>query len=330
MATNNAGTVVSTNGTTAYDRVDDTSKLSSSLRTELIGHVSVLLMSLLGIAMYSATYSVSMAVGASSKRIPVLEYWVSFSHLTCTVLCIIIQFIVGGIMRIETGLLGIAEAQVAVFLGIACACTVLSTECIAGDANVCAIYFPSAVYAPAAGVGLIVWSWIIYLSSLGCLRSSIGAFSLGTDGIGGVVVSCVMVMLPSQPLAAIVSICGRRGLPAGVCSGIDDSCGSVLISVLTWLSVGIIVIAGSLRKWRSLVVVGLLVQLVGSLLLIFTCALVLDASVASLAYRMTSMCFALYTCLESIVLLCLKISNYATITTTTTTAVTQKQMQKNR
>lgn len=301
MTTNTA--VVAANTATHETDAYNSPTASSGLRTELIGHVSVLLLGLLGIAMYSATYSVSMAVRLSSKSVPLLEFWAVFSQMGCTVVCIGLQFVVGGLLRVESGLHSVAEAQVAVFLGIACSCTILSADCMAGETDRCSLFFPSAVYAPAAGMGLIVWSWTLYLASLGCLRSNIGTFSLGIQGIGGVVIAGTMMFLPSRAAAGVVSICGRQSLPAGLCSGLGDDCGSSLLSALTWLSVGIVVVAGSLRTWPRVAIVGICAQLVGSVLMVFTCVLLLDAGVASLAYRLTAMGFAMCTSLESIVAL---------------------------
>ena len=315
-----APTAAPTSPTTAPTIADTSTKESAQgqLRAELVGHVSVLLMSLLGVAMYSATYSITMAVGVSSKKVPVLEFWVVFTALTCNVVCVCMQFIAAGVFKVQGGLPGVPEAQVAVFLGLACACTVLSSQCVSGDTTTCLMFFPSAVFPNASAVGIMVWTWIIYLASLGCLRASVGALSLGIEGTGGVVAACVMLLLPATTASAMATTCGQHALPKDVCVGLGDDCGSVLVSSMVWLSLGVVVVAGGLRKWQPLELFGLCLQgLVAALLLMVT-MLVVPGSVASIVYRLTAFMLCMCTFIEAVIGIVVLLSSTSSTSTSTT------------
>ena len=288
---------------------NNTNTGGASLRTELVGHVSVLLMSLLGIAIYSATYSVFMSVGLSAKVVPLLEFWVIFTQLGCTLVCILTQFIVAGVFKINTGVAGISVVQVALFLGLACACTVLSSQCLAGDRASCRLFFPAAAYAQAAAVGIIVWSWTMYMASLGCLRVNVGSISLGIDGAGGITAACVMLLFPARTESAVISICGRTALPERMCIGLGNNCGSVSISIMVWLCMAVTVTSVYLRKCETLQVYGVCIQFVCSIVLCLSAVFLVDSSVVSLNYRLVASGLAFCSLLDSILFLLSKLSS---------------------
>ena len=126
---------------------------ADGLREELTAHVSVTFMSLIGLAVYSGSYSVTMAMGVSAQASPVLEMWVVFSHLASSLACLALQVLTAGVLSCDGAVphvgtsqvsaafakatpIGSSDAplrccgplhkQVSVFLGIACAATCAS------------------------------------------------------------------------------------------------------------------------------------------------------------------------------------------------------------
>ena len=99
---------------------------ADGLREELTAHVSVAFMSLIGLAVYSGSYSVTMAMGVSAQASPVLEMWVVFSHLASSLACLVLQVLTAGILNCDGAVPHVGTSQVSVFLGIACAATCAS------------------------------------------------------------------------------------------------------------------------------------------------------------------------------------------------------------
>ena len=80
--------------------------MPGEMREEMVGHVSTGGMALLGLAVYSGTYSITMASGASPRVVPVLEMWMLFTHLACSGACILIQLLAVGVLGKSTGIPG--------------------------------------------------------------------------------------------------------------------------------------------------------------------------------------------------------------------------------
>ena len=102
---------------------------ADGLREELAAHVSVAFMSLIGLAVYSGSYSVTMAMGVSAQASPVLEMWVVFSHLASSLACLVLQVLTAGILNCDGCVPHVGTSQVSIFLGIACAATCASAGC---------------------------------------------------------------------------------------------------------------------------------------------------------------------------------------------------------
>jgi hypothetical protein len=60
-------------------------------REELTAYVSIGFMGLVGLAVYSGSYSITMAMGLSPRVVPVLEMWFVFGHLLCCAACLLLQ-----------------------------------------------------------------------------------------------------------------------------------------------------------------------------------------------------------------------------------------------
>ena len=76
--------------------VDNSAQENSHLREELTGHLSVLMMSILGLGLYSTVYSITMSLGAYQGVVPILELWMTLSQLGCSLSCLAIQIVVAG------------------------------------------------------------------------------------------------------------------------------------------------------------------------------------------------------------------------------------------
>ena len=74
------------------------------MREEIVGHVSTGAMGLLGLAVYSGTYSMLMASGASPRVVPVLEMWMLFTHLVCCGGCILMPVLAVGVFGKANGI----------------------------------------------------------------------------------------------------------------------------------------------------------------------------------------------------------------------------------
>ena len=85
---------------------------ADGLREELTAHVSVAFMSLIGLAVYSGSYSVTMAMGVSAQASPVLEMWVVFSHLASSLACLVLQVLTAGILNCDGGVPHVGTSQV--------------------------------------------------------------------------------------------------------------------------------------------------------------------------------------------------------------------------
>jgi hypothetical protein len=151
-------------------------------------------------------------------------------HLLSSAGCCVGQALLMSMLQLQSPVRHVAEAQTAVFLGVAAAVTVLSLSCLnssssnggggGGGGAECAVYYGSAAVPRVAAAGALVWSIVLYASSLGCQPwSGGGGISLGLRGQSGLTASATMTLVPWIIMKALVQTCGdawRVQLCAGV------------------------------------------------------------------------------------------------------------------
>ena len=192
-----------------------------TFKEELVGFCTLAAMGLLGMALYSGTYSMIYAsIGVSVPTVAILEMWMTSVHLFVAVGCCVLQGLYAGILKKrDAGIPHLADAQTALFLGVSCAVTILGNECVQyGD---CAAYYGAASFPRMAAAGSIAWSWVMYLSSLGCQSWERG-LTLGFNGKEALTAASVMVMLPIVVMAKLNRTCQWS-------SGSVDSVSSMLL-----------------------------------------------------------------------------------------------------
>ena len=236
----------------------------SALHDELVGHGTLVVLSLLGTALYSTTYSLIYSVSGVDTRVPaVLEMWMVFTHMVSSGLCCGVQVVLVAILRMQRPIPHVAEAQSAVFLGVALGMTTLSASCVGGGANVCALYFGAAALPRFAAVGAATWAWVMYVSSLGCQTD--------ITRMGALTAAATMAWLPWLIESTAVSTCGdawrvqvcgsvRVTLNANAtASTITANCDA--LSTGTWV-MSVAALGGALMSWAPFS----LVRLVGAIL----------------------------------------------------------------
>jgi hypothetical protein len=178
-----------------------------TFKEELAGFSTVGLMGLLGMALYSGTYSLIYTGIMNTPAVAILEMWMSSVHLFCAAGCCVLQGLYAGLFKspTPTTLPHLAEAQTALFLGVACAVTVLGNNCMQYDE--CSAYYGAASFPRLAAAGSIAWAWVMYASSLGCQGWERG-LSLGFNREEGMTAASVMIMLPCTVNGKLKRICG--------------------------------------------------------------------------------------------------------------------------
>jgi hypothetical protein len=177
------------------------------LREELVGHCTLAVMSLVGLAIYSGTYSMIYAsIGVQEPVVALLEMWMTNVHVFSACGCCVLQAMFAGVFkRQKEALPHLGEMQTALFLGVACSVTILGNYCMQnGD---CAGYYGAAGFPRAAAAGSVVWAWIMFVSSLGCQTWNQGV-SLGFNSKEGVLATGVMVLLPLLVNEKLKQTCG--------------------------------------------------------------------------------------------------------------------------
>jgi hypothetical protein len=183
----------------------------TALRDEIVGHCTTAVMGLIGMLIYSTTYAIVYAGGNTSTP-AILEMWMSMVHVLSSCGCCLLQTLLVSILHLERPIPFLAQAQTAVFLGVACTVITLSVGCLNGSATAgaaeCAAYYGAAMVPKMAAAGALVWSIIMYCTSLGCQPSGSGALSLGLGGTQGVTAAATMAMVPWIILKTLVETCG--------------------------------------------------------------------------------------------------------------------------
>ena len=161
-------------------------------REDMAAHVSLGVMALLGLALYSTTYSLLYALTPGDTPTPaVLEMWMVCTHLVGAGAACVLRGAMGD---------GVAEAQSGVFLGVALTVTLLASACGAGDAKDCAAFFGAAALPRFAAAGAAAWAWIMYVGALGCQQTLDDAHPLTAAG--------VLAMAPWLARGMLVDTCG--------------------------------------------------------------------------------------------------------------------------
>ena len=126
------------------------------LREELVGHCTLVLLALVGLALYAVTYSFTYAGG--STAVAVLEMWMVSTHIASALFCAGIQLVTCTVMGTQEPISRLAECQCALFLGVACAVSVLGSGCLS-DRAICNGFYGAAALPSLAASGSIAWAW---------------------------------------------------------------------------------------------------------------------------------------------------------------------------
>ena len=206
-----------------------------ALRDEIVGCATLAAMSLLGMLLYSATYAIIYSA-ATTPTVAPLEMWMAWTHLFSACGTCVGQVLFTSVLRMERTVRHVAQAQTALFLGVAAAVTALSFGCL-DNQGVCAVYFGAAAVPRLAATGAIVWAWFMYASSLGAQPWD--ALTLGLNGPEALTAASAMALTPWLIARALVATCGdawRLQLCSGVhvtvnaavtASAISANCGYI-------------------------------------------------------------------------------------------------------
>ena len=186
-----------------------------ALRDEIVGYATLAAMSLLGMLVYSATYAIIYSASSVPTVAP-LEMWMVWTHLICACGTCVGQVLLTNIMRADHGIRHLAQAQTALFLGIAASVTALSFGCM-NDPSLCAVYFGAAAIPRLAATGAIVWAWFMYGSSLGAQPWD--SLTLGLSGTEPLLANAAMAITPWMIARTLVTTCGDAWR-LQLCSGV--------------------------------------------------------------------------------------------------------------
>ena len=202
-----------------------------NLKEELIGHATLAVLGLIGLALYSTTYSLVYAGSSSTTPVvAVFEMWMVSVHLASPVLCGLVQ----ALSATNAPLHHIAVAQTSLFLGIACIVTVQGINCVQQTNNAetyfCSAYYGAAAVPRFAAAGSIAWVWVMYVSSLGCQSSNL---SLGLTGKNSLTVASILLLVPYCIASKLGSTCGGPKWTKPLCNNACGTAGPILVICLT-------------------------------------------------------------------------------------------------
>ena len=210
--------------------------MDTNSRDEIVGHCTLCVLALLGMALYSLTYSLVYMGSDSTPVTAVLEMWMITTHLISAATCCIVQILFVSVLAdfLDGPIHQIAEAQTALFLGIAMAVTILGNSCIQANNTgaECGIYFGAAALPRISAAGTAAWSWVMYISSLGCQQWSAKKgklLSLGIGGLAPLTVTATMLLLPLLITSKLSSTCGGDIFPLGGWSALVCSNNSYVV-----------------------------------------------------------------------------------------------------
>jgi hypothetical protein len=104
-----------------------------------------------------------------------------------------------------------AEAQSAIFLGMALCVTGAGTACLQDSEFFCSVYYPAAALPPLAASGSIAWAWVMYVASLGCQTptSDQMGISLGLGKRGVITTVSLMALVLPQVITTLADTCDK-------------------------------------------------------------------------------------------------------------------------
>ena len=271
------------------------------LREELIGHATLAVLGVLGIALYSLTYSLVYAGSSSTPVVAVLEMWMVTVHLASPLTCGLLQSLFSN--SSFTAIKHVAAAQTSVFLGVACTVTIAGVGCLRSGNNnnnnngaTCTAYFGAAAFPKFAAAGSIAWAWVMYASSLGCQFSSI---TLGLSSKNSLTVATIVLLVPYLVASKLGDTCGGATWTVPLCNNACGVGGPIVVAIMSLA----LSHAGALLLSLRQTTVGAIASLLGDLVMILGCFflwLAQNAHDASAAHHMTCVAISLFSFVSSI------------------------------
>ena len=200
----------------------------SPVREELIGLTTVAVLSLIGFALYSTTYSLVYASSSAKPVVAVLEMWGVSLQLISSIICVVIHFSAMSIFEMQSM---VSSVLTSICLGIAILSTVVCNSCLtSGQEKICLSYFGAAAFPKFAAVGFCIWCWVIYMSSLSGQAWNIGV-SLGFSKLGCLLATSILIMAPHLIGYKMSSTCQRNWL----CESSCDDISIIIVIILSFL-----------------------------------------------------------------------------------------------
>jgi hypothetical protein len=235
------------------------------LKEELTGHATLAILALLGLALYTTTYSIVYFGSSSTPVVAVLEMWMVTVHLASPLACGLLQ----SLCFSSSPTKHIAQAQTSLFLGMACTITVAAVDCIQQKTNLgsihCSAYYGAAAFPKFAAAGSIAWVWVMYASSLGCQFSSI--ITLGLSKKNSLTVASIILVVPYAMASKLGDTCGGTMWTTPLC---NNACGVAGPIVVICMSFALSHAGGLLFALRQSTL-GFILSLVGDLIMILGC-----------------------------------------------------------
>lgn len=221
------------------------------LKEEMIGHTTMCILSLLGVSLYSLSYSLVYSGSAASPVVAVLEMWMVTTHLVVSLCSMGIQGLAMTLLKIEEPLPFVANAQTSIFLGVAILTTFLGMSCLNQSNQICQVFFGAAFLPKFSAVGAFAWAWILYVSSLSCQTWGGGGFSLGISDFGCLAVTGILLLIPLSIVSKAIKTCPNGNtLKNSFCGQIDFLCDDWLLPVVVFMGF-VFEIIGNTLAYRS-------------------------------------------------------------------------------
>lgn len=281
------------------------------LRDELVGHCTLGVLSLLGFALYTLTYSLVYSSSSSTPVVASLEMWMVSTHLVLSIISVCVQGLGVAIFKMRKPLPHVAAAQTSIFMGVALITTILGIQCIQQQTSKnefqCTAFYGAAAVPQLSAVGTFAWAWVMYISSLGCQTWSSGGFTLGLTDFGCLSVASVLLLTPLSILDKLYITCDPirnsgvlkifcKNDVAVLCSGLWIPLILVVFGIILY-GVGFFLQCDMHKS--SFVFIGMILRLFGIFCFVVCCFLyIISANTVSGTYG-TSMFVAFSCCLIS-------------------------------
>jgi len=221
------------------------------LKEEMIGHTTLSVLSLLGVSLYSLSYSLVYSGSSSTPVVAVLEMWMVSTHLVISLCSLGIQGLAITLLKIEEPLPFVANAQSSIFLGIAILTTYLGMSCLNESSQFCQVFFGAAFLPKFSAVGAFAWAWIMYVSSLSCQTWGGGGFSLGISDFGCLSVAGLLFLVPLAIASKAVKTCPNAGaVQKNFCGTTDILCENWLLALVVFMGF-LFEIVGNVLTFRT-------------------------------------------------------------------------------